>query len=348
VVTGLLSAIKLSMLEPELDAAAAELRDVLDQGMTIPVALLREAVEAAATCGAASTDRLVEHQIAADGVRGITALPIAEMVIRAPRLGPVLLDAVDRAAVADPTWAGIAVKTLSGLVNATDRPRELVDRCADGLEVRAARDSACRRILLDFLEVAWSEEERTTIRRRELSRDGRLDEMAFELTTAAHGALTENQRELAEDHLDELRSLGLDDDPSVQALARRIAASRPPTSRPIRPSAKPWILVIGGNEVQSVYFRDLEAWFKGEWPEGQIRFQPTGWKANWFTEIAEVDPKIGNYSAVVLMTFVRTNLGRHVRRRCSDEGRPWVSCTGHGRESLRRAIARAVEVGSGA
>jgi hypothetical protein len=45
------------------------------------------------------------------------------------------------------------------------------------------------------------------------------------------------------------------------------------------------------------------------------------------------------------MTFVRTNLGRHVRRRCSEEGRPWVPCTGHGRESLRRAIETAVEIG---
>ncbi len=46
--------------------------------------------------------------------------------------------------------------------------------------------------------------------------------------------------------------------------------------------------------------------------------------------------------AVVLMVLVRTNFGRWVRRTAGEHGLPWVSCTGHGRASMERAIARAV------
>ena len=42
--------------------------------------------------------------------------------------------------------------------------------------------------------------------------------------------------------------------------------------------------------------------------------------------------------------YGRTNLGRALRRAASDAGIPWVACTGHGYDSISRAIRRAAEV----
>ena len=42
------------------------------------------------------------------------------------------------------------------------------------------------------------------------------------------------------------------------------------------------------------------------------------------------------------MVLVRTNFGRWTRRTAGEHDLPWVSCTGHGRASMERAIDRAV------
>jgi len=46
----------------------------------------------------------------------------------------------------------------------------------------------------------------------------------------------------------------------------------------------------------------------------------------------------------VLMPFVRTELGRAVRRLCSEFGVPWVACTGKGYDSMERAIRTALQL----
>jgi hypothetical protein len=54
--------------------------------------------------------------------------------------------------------------------------------------------------------------------------------------------------------------------------------------------------------------------------------------------------RIREADAVVIMRFVRTLLGRTLRALCSEHDRPWVACTGHGRDSLLGAIEEAVRL----
>jgi hypothetical protein len=44
----------------------------------------------------------------------------------------------------------------------------------------------------------------------------------------------------------------------------------------------------------------------------------------------------------MIMTFVRTLLGRRIRRTAGEAGLPWVACTGHGRAAIEAAIDRAI------
>ena len=102
------------------------------------------------------------------------------------------------------------------------------------------------------------------------------------------------------------------------------------------------ILFVGGNESQERYEASLRADFLERNPGSTIDF--THWSSNWGRQIDEVKPKLAQYSAMVLMRFVRTQMGRELRRLGTRFDLPWVACTGHGRESLRRAIENAARV----
>lgn len=68
------------------------------------------------------------------------------------------------------------------------------------------------------------------------------------------------------------------------------------------------------------------------------------WGPNWSQAAERIEAAYDGASVVVVMTFVRINLGRWTRRTAGEHGLPWLSCTGHGRASLERAIDRAVAV----
>jgi hypothetical protein len=73
-----------------------------------------------------------------------------------------------------------------------------------------------------------------------------------------------------------------------------------------------------------------------------LTFDFTGWSSNWGRSLDVIERRIAASDAVVVMRFIRTLLGRTVRALCSEHDRPWVACTGHGRDSLLAAIEQAV------
>jgi len=50
--------------------------------------------------------------------------------------------------------------------------------------------------------------------------------------------------------------------------------------------------------------------------------------------------------AIVVITMIRTILGKKVRALAGEYERPWVSCTGRGLESLRRSALKAAQLGA--
>lgn len=116
-------------------------------------------------------------------------------------------------------------------------------------------------------------------------------------------------------------------------------AERPGAGPPVR------VLFVGGDESQARYHAGIEAAVTARY-RGTVTVEwwAPGWSSNWAPVADAVERRYPGAGALVLMTFVRTNFGRRMRATSGGAGVPWVSCTGHGRTAMDRAIDRAVAV----
>ncbi len=233
---------------------------------------------------------------------------------------------------------------------ASDVP--LAERALDALEGLADAPEGRRR-LLAILEVrsrhdpAWSAEEALYARVRLLEAEARYEEAARLLSAAGHEVLSKDpERGLptVDDFLDRIDGYGIPRPDA--ALDARCAALRKASTPPAPPAVEPKgrVYFVGGNEVQARYEEWLRAEARRRWPHVTLDFDFTGWSGNWGRTLAATEGRIEAADSVVVMQFIRTMLGRAVRSLCGRHGRPWVACTGHGRQSLLSAIERAVAV----
>jgi len=111
---------------------------------------------------------------------------------------------------------------------------------------------------------------------------------------------------------------------------REPIASAPQMLRHVR------ILVVGGNETQQRYQQALCDYFSAEGRNVEPVFIITGWTSNWKPFVDEFDRKKNLADGLVVMRFIRTELGKTIRRRW--EGGPQIGSWGHGFDSLRRVI----------
>ncbi len=183
---------------------------------------------------------------------------------------------------------------------------------------------------------------------------GRFDQAAGELAAAFHAVLdVDDEWALgkAEALLDDIRALGGDDavvglEPRYQKY-KEVFERRSQSGLVVPPSADPadfygMVLVVGGNETQTAQDEAITAHFRELWPNVTLLFERTGWNSNWGDQLRNMEGEIARASAVVIMRYVRTTLGRSVRKRCSEQDIPWVACTGSGRASMIRAIEQAI------
>ncbi|SRR5579884_133467 len=106
------------------------------------------------------------------------------------------------------------------------------------------------------------------------------------------------------------------------------------------------VLFVGGNETQARHQAALRAALarRDETTGAQVvlRFLHPGFNSNWDKTLEEVRGYRGRIDALVLMPFVRTELGRALRRLAGEFGIPWVPCTGKGYDSMERALRTAL------
>jgi hypothetical protein len=326
-------------------SAAASLLRALEAGLRLEPALVREAGEYAIALGAPEAEAILRHSFAL-GASLDEALPVEELVAKTPVIASALLDQSDQRAMTPGERSRLEVRILRGLARNADPSLEIRERCADRLEVRASSDRVARKVLVDLLEakdsdercwqLTWQESDRDAILVRSHLEDGNRERVGELLGFIGYAALKASRGLLAQDCADQLKELGI-----PNALEDSLRASRPAPPKPIA-GDRPKIALVGGNEIQGQYETRLLEWFTKQWPGGRLKIWRPGWGANWASEISDLDRNLANYHAVVILTFVRTNLGRHLRRRVNDEGLQWFSCTGHGYESLRRSVEHAV------
>jgi hypothetical protein len=175
---------------------------------------------------------------------------------------------------------------------------------------------------------------------RVLRRLGQLDEARALARGLFHRATAGSLLTVsAEDLLDLLGELGLDDQ-EIDSLARLVRDHMSEQLDSAEPALPVRVLFVGGNETQDQYLHRLATSFEDVATVEWFR----GWGSNWSRIADRVEAHYVGADAVVLMAFVRTQLGTRLRRTSGEHGLPWVACSGHGFESLRRSIAEAVRV----
>jgi hypothetical protein len=225
---------------------------------------------------------------------------------------------------------------------------ELARKALDGLEVLAQAGPERDRLMErlgdpEYFRPAWAPEDAGLFRARGLETAGRLPEAAAVLTALAHGYLAGGDHDgeaAARDLLERIRALGAG--PPDEGLVRRLEAAPARAAEVVPATVAGSVLFIGGNETQERYREDLVRWAKERWPKVTLTLEFPGWSSNWGRELPRIANLIREADAVVIMRFIRTLLGQHVRRLCSEASVPWVACTGHGRDSMRNAIEAAV------
>lgn len=104
------------------------------------------------------------------------------------------------------------------------------------------------------------------------------------------------------------------------------------------------IVFAGGNETQAQYQVEIEQHLSERFgPNLRITWFTPGWGRNWIVDAERIESELPSADALVILTYMRTNLGRHLRRSAAAHDVVWRSCTGQGRVSMERAIVSAVQ-----
>lgn len=349
-----LSLLELRSLREDLAAQAANrLVEVFeDQSVDLPDDLVAEALEALALYEAPNSGR------AAVLALGRWPTLLGRVAFQALATRNTELRLALRALVSDKgqeltsteRWCAWEDLLLTAL---RTRPRDLetarvsldeLERLAvDGLEDRflALLDDRSR------WDPAWTHLERDEARVRLLESTGRLDSAAAVLNNLIHREISDGE-EVA-DLIERLAGLPVPPG-QIEDLQRRVRSqaqnagidpashASPEYTAPVR------VLFVGGNETQMTYRSELEAWFSRAFPGSTLEFEFSGWSSNWGRLMDRIRNRVETADVIVLMRFMRTEFGRELRRSAGEHGVPWVGCPGHGRQSLEKAIARAVAV----
>ena len=142
-----------------------------------------------------------------------------------------------------------------------------------------------------------------------------------------------------------IRRYGIDSDyysamtNRYDALAAREAEAETPEGP--GPARVVRVLVVGGAEQQARAEDAVRARLKEQYPHIRARFIRTGWSGNWSRPISEIERELEKNDALVIIRFMRTHLGREIRRIWKG---PWRSCWSGGTGAIVEAVARVAAV----
>lgn len=195
--------------------------------------------------------------------------------------------------------------------------------------------------------VVWDPEEVAEARVRCLEARGETLDALVLLQELIHRYVTEGKLDEAEGLLDRIRRYGLDDD-YFSDVAGRVSASRAEEedregvsggSKALR-SEPAKVLFVGGDERQSRVEDAVRAKVRRRAPHVEVKFIYPGWSGNWSQHLEKVRAQMPGHDALVLMRFMRTELGKQIRKHCD---KPWRSCWSSGHKRMASAILAAAD-----
>ena len=238
---------------------------------------------------------------------------------------------------------------LRGFLHRGDR--DAAGEALDGLE-RLARDDVAVPAFLELLEdrnrydPAWDREDATIARARCYEDRGEFAEATQVLEGLFYRrASLERAAGLSDAAgvLERIRGYGIE--PSYyagmssryEALAAREAEG--PVTIELRATSPLRVLVVGGAELQAKAESTVRRKLKERHPHIQTHFIQTGWSGNWRRPFSEIERAMDDHDALVIIRFMRTHLGREIRRAWNG---PWRSCWGGGPGAVVEAVCRVV------
>jgi tetratricopeptide (TPR) repeat protein len=99
------------------------------------------------------------------------------------------------------------------------------------------------------------------------------------------------------------------------------------------------ILIVGGNEQQAKMEADIQRKVRESLPHVSLEFIQTGWSGNWSSYADQFSRRVERADGVVVLTLIRTMLGRTIRANCDV---PWRACRGGGQGEVITTIKRVV------
>jgi len=101
------------------------------------------------------------------------------------------------------------------------------------------------------------------------------------------------------------------------------------------------LIFIGGNETQAQYDDAVRSQISNEWPQVTVQFEHSAWSSNWGRDLSRLVELANEADAVVLMTMMRTTLGRRIRAALR---KPWLSCAATGKGGMFMSLQRAARL----
>ena len=199
------------------------------------------------------------------------------------------------------------------------------------------------------LQPAWERDEAVIAQVRCLESKGNLENAMSKAVPLFHEALTMGNIDEARGIYENMHTYGLPDS-HYQEVKSRLdgvirqyesaetgqddSASRQHT-RPVR------VLFVGGDENQQKLVPVVQEQLKKRAPHVEVQFIFPGWSGNWPPHLERVKKELEGHDVVVLLRFMRTHLGREIRKACQDT--PWRSCWPSGAGGITESIISAAE-----
>ncbi|MFO8072811.1 MAG: hypothetical protein R6V85_13140, partial [Polyangia bacterium] len=157
-----------------------------------------------------------------------------------------------------------------------------------------------------------------------------------------------DEAEDSADLVDMLADLGAGQD-TLESLRQRMntmqreepAGDDEEEREPVEPVS---IVFFGGDERQAAYEQRLLEEFSRSHPGCSLGFEFNCWSSNWARRMDRFENEIEQSNAIIVMRFMRTELGRKLRKAANESGKRWIPCTGKGLDSMRRSVERAIAV----